>query len=491
MIIIPNKKHWIQEQSELNGMHRAILSGDRSITYSELYEHSLIVADFLKSQGIGFGDQIAVLNNHSSEFIDTVLALWFLGAIPVPLNTRNSISEIEEQLSFVNAKFLIADKLTLQKNSNLKFNNILISEDVFGTANSKEIVEHPEFYSQNSALILFTSGSTGKPKAVVHTFESLYQSVLLTDSFSLLAAKDVWLASLPFYHIGGFMIIVRTLLTGSTLALPTSTGHKNIGNALNKYKPTHISLVSTTLKQLLDDSIKPNPNLKYVYLGGGPIDYNLYSLAIQTGFPIVKVYGSTETCAMVAALSYNSFDSKPDSVGKPIGAAEIQITNRTGMFLNAGQSGEIVVKTRSLMKEYYSDYNETNKKVNNGFYFTGDYGWLDKDGYLYIESRREDLIISGGENVNPKEVEQFLIQLPSISDAYVFAEADETWGQVICAAVVINSIISQDEIGNQLKNMMAAYKVPKKFYFIERIPRNEMGKVEKGKLKKLLNQVVR
>ncbi|MBS3944062.1 MAG: AMP-binding protein, partial [Melioribacter sp.] len=219
---------------------------------------------------------------------------------------------------------------------------------------------------------------------------------------------------------------------------------------------------------------------------GGHLDTALCSLAINKGFPVVKVYGSTETCSMVSALSTEDFSGKPESVGKPLGDTEIKIADKNGSFLESYRLGEIFVRSKSLLKKYFSDADESSKKLTDGYYRTGDFGWLDGEGFLHIKLRREDLFVTGGENVNPKEVEQFIIQLPSIIDTYVFAEPDETWGQIICAAIVTNGSITANELNEQLKNMMASFKVPKKFYFLERIPRNDLGKIEKEKLMKLL-----
>jgi O-succinylbenzoic acid--CoA ligase len=487
MINISNTNHWLQKQKEKFGEKTALTFNDTSITYSDFLKRSHRIAEVLETKGIAPGDNIGILISHAPEFVETINALWLIGAVPVLLNSRSSIEDIEKQLAFVSARSLIADASSLQKLPQLKFINVIKLDTINELAYTENKINLYLFNSLNSALILFTSGSAGKPKAVVHTFESLYQSVLLTDSFSQLSSEDKWLVSLPLYHIGGFMIFVRSLLTGSTLIFPDSVDYRSIANAMIKYNPTHLSLVTTTLKQLLEDNVKPNTELGTVFLGGGPIDTKLCSEAVYKGFPITKVYGSTETCSMVAALSMEDFKNKPDSAGKPLGNSKIIISDETRNYISSNRSGEIVVSCKSIFKEYHASLEETQNKKRDGYFFTGDFGWIDEDGYLYIESRREDIIITGGENVSAKEVVQYLIQLPSVNDAYVFSEGDETWGQIICAAVVLSSTITKNELREQLRNMIAPYKVPKKIYFVERIPRNEMGKVEKEKLEKLIN----
>lgn len=480
MSFVSNKKFWLEEQKEKYGRKTALILDDSTVSFEELYERSIKFSLSLKEHGINTDDKVALLFNHSAEFIVAINALWLSGATPVLINTRNKAEEIEHQLKFTDTKILVTDAINYSNINSLRTARVLLFSE-FQT--HKQFDRHiTKFDPEKTALILFTSGSTSKPKAVIHTFQNLYQSTLLTHSVSSLSEENIWLASLPFYHIGGLMILTRALITGAALSVPLSTNYINIKEALVKYNPSHISLVSTTLKQLLDENVKPNSNLRFVYLGGGRLDTPLCASAIEKGFPIIKVYGSTETCSMIAALSVKDFSKKPESVGKPINNVIIKIISEDDELLPPHNPGEIIIQSNTLMKEYYSNQEETLRKLKNGFYHTGDFGWIDNDGYLYIDLRREDLIVTGGENVNPKEVEQFLIQLPSVIDTFVFAQSDDKWGQIVCAAVVSNSNITEDGLKEQLRNMMANYKVPKKIYFLDRIPRNELGKVEKQKL---------
>lgn len=480
MIPVSNKKHWLEDQKENHGGKNALIYNKSVLTFSELFQQSNIISSSLIQKGIKPGDKIGLLFNHSIEFIIALNALWFAGFIPVLINTRNRAEEIANQLEFTETKIIITDEPNYDKSLAINSSNVFLFSEPIN--NKQNIISNVQLDLNNIAVILFTSGSTNKPKAVTHTFNNLYQSVLLTNNISKLTTDDIWLASLPFYHIGGFMILVRALVTGSTIALPETTNFIHIKEALNKYNPSHVSLVSTTLKQLLDEETLPNTNLKFVYLGGGHLDPLLCERAIESGFPLIKVYGSTETCSMIVALSKDDFLNKPNSVGKPIGNTIVKIVNETGEFSEPYKTGEIIINSQTIMKEYYKNAEETERKIKNSYYYTGDFGWIDKDGYLYIDLRRGDLIVTGGENVNPKEIEQFILQLPSVTDTYVFGEPDDKWGQIVCAAVVTNHQITENELKEQLKNMLANYKVPKKIYFIDRIPRNELGKVEKQKL---------
>ena len=499
MITIGNSNHWLSEQATMQPNSQAIITSEKTFTYSEFYEECLGVLSYFDQLGIKEKDHVGILFGHNYKFFVIVNALWLIGAVPVPLNTRHTTKEIQNQLRQADIKFLIIDETLKSQFASLIFQNKTYLNKVtkyearstkFNILHSAPCLPAGRFCTQHSALIMFTSGSAGKPKAVVHTFNSLLESVKATDSFADLSPNDIWLASLPFYHIGGFMIPVRSMLSGGSIAFPNSLKYEDIGKALNYNNPTHVSLVSTTLSRFLNENFKPSKNLKYVFLGGGPISPVLCEEAINKSWQIIKVYGSTETCSMVTALLLNEVKQKPDSVGKALGTNKIKIKsmskNDSDDFYHNGKVGEIIVSAQSLFKEYYNDQLTTDKVLKNGWYHTGDCGWLDEDGYLYISSRREDIIITGGENVSAIEVEKAIKTLTQIEDAFVFALKDDTWGQIVCAAIVSNNL-SEDEIKSFLKEKIAGYKIPKRIFFIESIPRNEMGKVKRAELLSQLN----
>lgn len=476
MVTIPNTNYWLVEQSKCFDNKTAVSTPNSTFSYKQLFSQTITTAALLRSKGIDEGDNVCILSKHSYEFWIIVNALWFLGAVPVPLSTRNTDDEIGWQINHVKAKHLItfyAERELINVNQivldSLDFQNNFIIENK---------VAFSSFNYLSSSLILFTSGSTGKPKAVVHTFKSLYESVKAMDSMLNLSNSNKWLASLPLYHIGGFMILVRALLTGSVVIFPASLKYTELISEMKSSNSSHVSIVSTTLQRILDEKIEPNTNLEYVFLGGGPLSSAVCENAIAAGYPIVKVYGSTETCSMIAAQKPEKFVLKPDSVGKAL-SDEIKIKVTNG-------SCEILISSPSLFKEYFNDEFATKAKFSEGFYNTGDFGRIDEEEYLYIESRREDIIISGGENVSAKEVESALLSIDTIKDAAVFGMLDNTWGQKVCAAIV-SSHFDEMSLIQTLKGKLAGYKIPKQFFTLNGIPRNEMGKVTREMLMKLLN----
>ena len=489
MITISNKEHWLYEQAAKQPNNTAIRTEQGFISYQKFFEVSNLTANYLLTHDVKGNDHVGILCGHTYDFFLLVNALWFIGAIPVPLNTRKTTNEIENEIHLADIRFLIIDDLIKPQFSTLNFQNVLNFNTIknyetlnqnFIIHNSKPCLPAGRFIIHNSALVMFTSGSTGNPKAVVHTFQSLCESVLALDSFAELSPGDIWLASLPFYHIGGFMILIRSLITGSSVAFPASPKFEDINQAIKQSNPTYISLVTTTLQNLLDCNVQPNKNLKFVFLGGGPSQTELIIKAVEKSWPVVKVYGSTETCSMITALHPEEIKSKPDSVGKFLGGNKIKIMGKSMNDL-----GEVAVFSKSLFKEYYNDQPTTNNKLKNGWYHTGDYGWIDDEGYIYIESRKDDLIISGGENITASEVESAIRKHPLVKDVLVFGLQDKTWGQIVCAAIV-SETISEDVIKDFLKEKIAAYKIPKRFFIVKEIPRNEMGKANRSELLKQL-----
>jgi O-succinylbenzoic acid--CoA ligase len=490
MVTASNNVLWLIEQAHDNSWNSAIMSFHSSLSYKEMFDECLHVSNHFTNLGIMPGDNVGILFSHHPDFWVVVNSLWIIGAVPVPLNTRNTEQEILQQLVHAKIKYLIIDTTPgLTTNfSKMKFSDpdfcktVYFDKTIISTNEKANLkLDDSTPFALRSALILFTSGSSGKPKAVVHTFHSLFESVTALDSFCNLSMNNIWLASLPLYHIGGFMVLVRSLIAGSCIAFPDSLKHEEIKSSLEKFNPSYVSLVPTMLKQFLSEDVQPNNKLKYVFLGGGRSDEQLCFNVISTNWPIVKVYGSTETCSMVTALLPEEIKIKPSSSGKPLGRNTIKIMNASDDIEN----GEILIHSDSLFKEYYNDTETTNKHIVEGWYHSGDYGWCDAEGYLFIEARRDDLIITDGENVNPNEVEAAIKNIDNVKDAFVFGIEDEKWGQLICAAIIAENI-TEDNVRIQLKEKIAGYKIPKKIFFVKEIPRNEMSKIKRSELFSIL-----
>ncbi len=429
------------------------------------------------------------MGENSVDFIINIFALWKINAIPVPLNSRLILSEIETLLSFANCRYLLIDRNFDEKFLVGGVNTISYPFSIKPDYSYKKFHAVEQNFN-DTAIVMFTSGSTGNAKGVMLSFNNLLQSAVIGDQLIKHKGNDRWLASLPFYHIGGFSIIIRAVVFGAVIIIPSSIKTVGISSAIKKHKPTLASFVSTQLARLIEENLSPNKELRNILLGGGFIEESLIKNALAKGWKISKVYGSTETSSFITGLSTEEAKYKSAAAGKPLHPNQIfvLIDNEKVTEPSTDKSGEIVVKSPAVMKGYLNNDVETNAKIKNGLYQTGDIGYLDEEGYLYITSRRNDFIVSGGENVNTIEVENVLKTHKDISEVCVFPLKDEEWGDVVAAAIVAsNKDITERKIKSFLKNKLAAYKIPKKVFIIEEMPKTSLGKIQRDKIRKMFN----
>lgn len=447
----------------------AIRTDSESISYKKLFELSDKISRNIISILKTEQKYIPVLSSNSSEFIIITIALWNLGLVPVPLNTRWTGKEISNIIFNNNFEIVLFEREFSDRLSSCSINKLSF-DDLF-------IFNYESFQTRfnDEAVVIFTSGSSAQPKGVVHTFDSLVNSILNGSKVLNQNIGDRWLASLPFYHIGGFQIICRALSSGCEIIIPTDLRIESIKKSLFKFKPTHISLVAAQLKRLIEENTIPDQTLKLSLIGGGFSEDNLLLEAAQKGWNPIRVYGSSETASFVTTATAEEIISKPNTVGKAVENVKLKISSE----------GEILISTKSLFKNYLNDEKARYEKIINEFYHSGDLGKIDKDNYLFVEARRTDLIVSGGENINPIEVENELLKIPSIKEACVFPIQDEHWGQIAAAALVTDEIIDEEYLKNELKKNLASFKIPKKFFFVGKLPKTTLGKIEREKVRKM------
>jgi O-succinylbenzoic acid--CoA ligase len=464
-----------------NPSDKGIISSEVTYTFNELRDKVLTTASSLKDKGVSSQDNIGILGPNNLDFVINILALWQLSAVPVPLNTRLTESEISEQLTLANCQTILVQKEFSTKIAN---DQRKLIEYPFELSIDNSFNGKTEIRPKDPAVIIFTSGSTNRSKGVILNFGNLYNSAINSNHLLRYSHSDRWLATLPFYHVGGFSILARSLLFGIPLIIPDSLSFRDISKSLVRWQPTFISLVAAQLKRFVEEGVVPNPELKNCLLGGGFSDNELIKNAYELGWPANKVYGSTETSSFVTALLADEIIFKPNSVGRAVPTNKFFIYDSNGNELKPFEIGEIVIQSNALMSGYLNEA-ETKNTLKDGFYYSGDLGYMDEDGYLFIEGRKNFLISTGGENINPLEVEKVLLQHPFVKEAAVFPIEDKEWGEIIGAAVVLKSNsekISYDELKIFLQERIAGFKIPKKIFFEDKLPKTDLGKIEKDKL---------
>lgn len=457
----------------------AIISEEMNIDQLELSKLVNSTAAWYLELGIKPSDRVAILSQNSVEYVISIYALWRINSIPIPLNIRLTQEELKQVIDLAGCKLILK---SAEYSEFLKERPSFPLKIKFEEKN----VSYKNLTDKNdTALIIFTSGSSGEPKGVELTNGNLYASYLSISNEYSFSPSDKFLATLPFYHIGGFSIITRTLLSGGTLIIPKSLKHTSISKSLKNYDPSVISLVPTMLKRLVENEAYPNKNLRLAFIGGGPSDNELVLRAFELGWPFVKVYGSTETCSMISGVNGKKLREKPASGGKAFVNVEIRIFDQSLNVQAIEKIGEIGVKSESIAKGYLNNKDLWNQKIKDGFYLTNDFGYMDREGYLFVVSRRIDLIISGGENIDPAEVEKHLLSNPAVEEAIVFPIENNEWGQIPAAVLVLKKGVelNKEELISKLKNHLASYKVPQKVFFINELPRNEIGKIDLTKIR--------
>jgi O-succinylbenzoic acid--CoA ligase len=472
---------FLLKTQELNST--AIHTTSSKLTYDQLRKEVLKTLHALLKYEINEDDNVAIIGYNDIDYIKLVLALWQLKAVPVLINPNLTTIEIEEQVTTSNCNNVLVSKNAGSIHINLDINTINYPLKQVKDKSKGEFADSLD--PAATAIIIFTAGTTGSAKGVELSFNSLKQSAKNGDQIIHHTKNDKWLASLPFYHIGGFSIVTRALLHNASISIPDSLSTSSLKEAIKKFKPNYCSLVPTQLKRLLEAGAKPNKDLKNVFVGGGVVDQKLISNSIEEDWHVTVVYGSTETASFITALSEDEVYFKPGSVGKAVKPNKIFIVNDIRHQVDIGEVGFVTISSTSLMKGYYNNPDETGTTLDNGFYYSDDVGHLDDEGYLFLEARKDDMIITGGENVYPIEVENRIIEHPDIYDVGVFPLGDDEWGEIVCATIVLNdnrAEINLTELTDFLEESLAPYKIPKKLFFRNELPRNELGKLSRTAL---------
>lgn len=476
--------HWLSKQADTNPNHVALeLYDGRTFTFRQLKEKSESYARKLARLGVNSGDKIAFLSPNSVEMVIAIHAASYLGAVIVFLNTRLTKHELTYQLTHSDATYLLSTK-ELLAGKGLTFNNCFTFSEL-GKLEEKAVPLADEINLTQPFTMMYTSGTTGAPKAVVHTYGNHFWSAISSALNLGIHKDDKWLLPLPIFHVGGFSILMRSVIYGMTVFLMEKYDRDELLHAIQQKRITIASLVTVMLSDvvasLADNAL--SKHVRCILLGGGAVPEPLLQKVKEKNIPLFLSYGMTETSSQIVTLSKASIHEKLGSAGKPLLSASVKIINR-----DENGIGEISVKGPMVFHGYYKQ-DEVNEEVfDNGWFRTGDLGYTDEDGFLYVVDRRKDLIISGGENIYPSEIENVLLNHPCIKEVAVVAKKDERWGQVPVAFIVVNEAISKEDVIEFARRSLANYKLPKKIFFKNALPRTASNKIIRFKLQQEADQ---
>ena len=437
---------WLSTAAEAVPDHVALIAEGESISYGDLDRRGGDAAARLARLGVRRDDRVALVLEPSADYVVLLHGLVKLGAIAAPLDPRLTDTELDGLIDALAPRLVLRD----------------IREAL--EAEPAEGIEFDESMDTDSVhCVIHTSGSGGRPKPVELTYGNQLWNAIGSGVRIGVAPTDLWLCCLPLHHVGGLAIVMRSALYRTGLLLERFDP-KQVARRLADDPVTIISLVPTMLARLLDAGADL-ASLRCLLLGGGPAPQDLVDRALAAGAPVTPTYGLTEAASQVATMSPGEARHKPGSVGPPILTTEVRTDD----------DGVIYVRGPSVAPGTADE---------DGWLRTHDVGRLDDDGYLYVLGRADEVIVTGGENVSPEEVEAVLLSHPDVADAGVSAIDDPEWQRAVVASVVISdgAEVTTDDLRAFCRERLAGFKVPKTIEFVEELPRNAQGKLRRREL---------
>jgi o-succinylbenzoate---CoA ligase len=421
-------QEWLTKAAGERPGHPALVVEGREVTYAELDAAASRVARRLGARGVGRGDRVATTLPAGLAFAELLHALPRLGAVLVPLNPADPVRAGAALTVTAPVEGAEADV------------------PLRGTLDPDAV-----------HTVIHTSGTSGRPKAVELTYGNHHASALASAENLGSAADDRWLGVLPLFHVGGLAVLIRSAIYRTTAVLDSRFDAARVRGALEAGAITLASFVPTMLARLREAGLQRAPRLRAALLGGGPIPSELLDWALAAGVPVCPTYGMTETASQIVTALPG------ERSGRPLPGVELRI----------GQGGEILVRGPMVAP---------GALAADGWLHTGDRGRLDEEGRLHVEGRLKEIIVTGGENVAPAEVEEALLGHPAVSDAGVTGLADPEWGEAITAYVVLTGEVSPAALRDWARGRLAPHKVPKRIVIVHSLPRNAAGKLLRDRL---------
>lgn len=500
-----NIGQWTTKWAEIDPNGACIKYQNLELTRREFNNRINRLAHAIQEMGVKKGDRVAALMANSNVFLELLFATSKLGVIMVPLNFRLAAAELDfiinnsEPVALVYSPEFVAvvdelkGKIPTVKNR--------ICELAGGDPEDRELeswiasqpdtepVPDEEVTLDDGQFIMYTSGTTGKPKGAVITHGNTQWNAVNSLHAYPADRSDVGICCAPLFHIGALAVsAIPNLYLGAKVVIQRMFDPVEVLKLIEDNKATTmfgIPVMFLFMSQMPDFEKTDFSTVRYLLAGGSPCPKPLIDVYLKQGVQFSQGYGMTETAPAITVLMPEEALEKLGSCGKPMFHLNMKIVDLEGKEVKQGETGEILVKGPNVIKEYWRRPEATAKSFVDGWFLTGDMGYEDEDGYLFIMDRRKDMYISGGENVYPAEVEDVLMGLPMVADAGVIGIPDEKWGESGLAILVKapDVEVTGEDIIDACKQKLAGYKVPKKVVFVDELPRTLTGKILKKDLR--------
>ena len=468
----------------------------RELSYAALDAMVERTAKRLSALGLESGDHLGLLVDTRVAAVRTIHAAMRVGCVLVPLNGRLAPPELESRIERADLTVLVCAADTEAAVSDGVSDVPVASVDVTRRTDVTPLetvepvaFERASWAIENPAVMLSTSGTTGEPKLVVLTAKNLLASAVASAFRLGLAPEDRWLNPLSVCHMGGLAPVVRSALYGTTVVLgPEEFDPETTLAALTEHGCTGVSLVPTMLRRLLDAGRLPD-SLRFVLLGGAPAPTELVERCARMGVPVCPTYGMTETASQAATARPDEAFAHPGTVGRPLFGTDLTVVDETDVALDPGETGELVVSGPTVFSSYYGDSEATTAAVSERGFHTGDVGYRDESGRVWVLGRLDDRIVTGGENVDPEMVASAIRTHPAVSEAAVVGIDDVEWGQRVAALVVADESLDAETLRTHCREHLAGFELPRTVAFADSLPRTASGTVERETVRERLAEV--
>ena len=468
------------------------LDDDRfTVTNAEFLARVEAAAELFVAHGVGPGDVIATLLTNRIELVVAMFAAWRLGAALTPVNPSLTARETEFQIQDAGVRLLVHEGDDLEMPG-------VVGIDV-NSLPSRAAVDEPTHVAQDSsamALLIYTSGTTGTPKGVMLDHENLVSMVGTIVGSLRLSSSDRCLLILPLFHVNGIVVsVLSPLAVGGATSLTARFSASTFFDTVEALRPTYFSAVPAIyamLTALPDDCVPDTSSINFAICGAAPMPAELiHRFEGRYGIPIVEGYGLSE-CTCAATINPIDGPRKPGTVGRPLPGVDVALLGDDGRPTQHGK-GEVLVRGLNVMRGYLGQPSETDRVLHEGWLHTGDIGHFDDDGYLVLVDRVKDMIIRGGENIYPKEIENVLYGHPDVLEAAVVGCPHDVLGEEPVAFVALRAqtATSRDDLHQRCAAALARYKLPRAILVLDTLPKNAVGKISKPALREMLRTMPR